>query len=253
MTRSPAELAALMATSGPAQLVHTAFRCSLVDGWPVTAGSSVVEIACGQGDTTAVLADRVGSTGRVVAVDPAPAGYGAPVTVGESLAHLQRGPLGDRLEVRLGSTSLAGRYDLAVLALGSWYFPTRESLVTTLRAARDVADRLCFAEWDLAPAAFDQVAHLLAVLLQGQDVDPSANVRLPLARAELLAVIAEAGWTVATVTDVDTAGMPDAGWEIDMALARTPASGFLGSQAEVLRTLAAAPVRPLGVFSLVAS
>lgn len=39
-------------------------------------GESVLEIGCGQGDCTIVLAHAVGPTGSVVAVDPAPSGYG---------------------------------------------------------------------------------------------------------------------------------------------------------------------------------
>ncbi len=60
--------------------------------WQIPAGARVLEIGCGQGDTTAVLADAVGSAGRVIAVDIADPSYGAPVTIGESARHLSDGP-----------------------------------------------------------------------------------------------------------------------------------------------------------------
>ena len=61
------------------QLKH---RMSLVETFSIQKGMSVIEIGCGQGDTTVVLADAVGETGRVLAVDIASPDYGAPITLG---------------------------------------------------------------------------------------------------------------------------------------------------------------------------
>ena len=44
----------------------------LVDAHPPAAGSSVLDVGCGWGDTTAVLAKLVGAEGKVVGVDIAP-------------------------------------------------------------------------------------------------------------------------------------------------------------------------------------
>ena len=47
------------------QLKH---RLELVSAFQLNKGMRVLEIGCGQGDTTVVLADAVGPTGQVVAL-----------------------------------------------------------------------------------------------------------------------------------------------------------------------------------------
>jgi len=51
-------------------------RVQLVSFWGIEPGSRVLEIGCGQGDTTVVLADAVGENGHVDAVDPGAPDYG---------------------------------------------------------------------------------------------------------------------------------------------------------------------------------
>lgn len=58
------------------QLTH---RINLVKNiWKIPSGSSVLEIGCGQGDCTLVLAAAVGQAGHVDAVDPCLLEYGKP-------------------------------------------------------------------------------------------------------------------------------------------------------------------------------
>lgn len=52
-------------------------RIQLVKRWDIQSGEHVLEIGCGQGDCTIVLAVAVGDTGSVTAVDPADLDYGA--------------------------------------------------------------------------------------------------------------------------------------------------------------------------------
>lgn len=52
-------------------------RIQLVKRWGIRPGDHVLEIGCGQGDCTVVLAVAVGETGSVTAVDPADLSYGA--------------------------------------------------------------------------------------------------------------------------------------------------------------------------------
>src|SRR3954467_5000592 len=79
------------------QVDQTAYRCRLVEAWGIPEGARILEIGCGQGDMTVVLADVVGECGHITGADYAPLTYGAPVNVGDSSAHLLAGPLGSRM------------------------------------------------------------------------------------------------------------------------------------------------------------
>lgn len=79
---SPRELAAclLYATNllnDENQLAAVEHRQYVTRVWGIPRGASVLEIGPGQGDFTVVLADAVGPTGRVVAVDNAPLEWGS--------------------------------------------------------------------------------------------------------------------------------------------------------------------------------
>jgi predicted methyltransferase len=56
---------------------QTLHRLLLLQHWNIPTNSKVLELGCGQGDCTTVLAYAVGEQGRVVAVDPAVLDYGA--------------------------------------------------------------------------------------------------------------------------------------------------------------------------------
>jgi SAM-dependent methyltransferase len=257
------------------QIPQTRYRLRLAETWGLPAGARILEIACGQGDMTAVLADRVGETGRVTAVDIADPTYGAPVSLGESMSHLRSTSLGSRIDARFrfdlldpAVTFPDDAFDLAVLAHGAWYFSDLDQLRRTLERIRPWAKRLCFAEWDLEPVSFDQIGHLLAILIQGQvelaKTESTANVRTPFSKAELLTLFAAAGWEVVLVTAVDTSGMQDGDWEIDYCLSTSveeakaldlPAktAAFLSSQADTLRSVTAATApRSLPAYAVIA-
>ncbi|NED77248.1 methyltransferase domain-containing protein [Streptomyces sp. SID9944] len=263
----PARAAALAAGMAAAehspgvQLTQTRHRAALVAGWGIAPGSTVLELGCGQGDMTAVLAEAVGPRGRVTAVDVADPSYGAPVTLGESTARLTAGPLGPRIDFRLGTDVLDPSLDFAedafdhvVLAYCSWYFASLGQVRDTLARVRPWARRLWFTEWDLTPTSGDQLAHLLAVLVQGQFEAAGSrgdgNVRTPFSRARLLRLLAEAGWTVDGGGPVDTEGLQDGDWEVAacLRLAATPdrlsalpdpVRQLVLSQTDTLRSIAA--------------
>ena len=58
------------------QYSQTLHRLELLQHWNIPIGSKVLELGCGQGDCTTVLAHAVGEQGRVVAIDPAELEYG---------------------------------------------------------------------------------------------------------------------------------------------------------------------------------
>ncbi|MEU0879346.1 methyltransferase domain-containing protein [Lentzea sp. NPDC005914] len=223
------EIAQLMAAWVPdpdIQVAQTTYRCALGREWRIPDGASVLEVGCGQGDMTAVLASLVGPNGRVVGVDVASPSYGSPVTVGQSAEHLLAGPLGSRISMRYETDVLSDDvgtgYELVVLAHCSWYFASVDLLARTLSKLRSLGSRLCFAEWDPEPAHPDQIPHLLAVLAQDRMGETDGNVRAPLTRATLLAALDRAGWQVEQVVDVDTSGLQDADWEIASAVKEAP-------------------------------
>ncbi|MFJ3906473.1 class I SAM-dependent methyltransferase [Streptomyces sp. NPDC090025] len=266
--------------SPDSQLAQTRHRAALVAGWGIEAGATVLELGCGQGDMTAVLAEAVGPEGRVVAVDVADPSYGAPVTLGESAARLEAGPLGPRIDFRFGTDVLdpavdfpKHAFDHVVLTHSSWYFSSLGQLRDTLVRVRPWARRLWFTEWDLTPTSGDQLAHLLAVLVQGQieaaGSHGQGNVRTPFSHEALLRLLPETGWTVDGGGPVVTDGLQDGDWEIAACLdligpdPSAPADALSGlpdpvrhlvlSQADTLRAIALPDGnRPLPAYSVTA-
>lgn len=244
-------LAAGMAAAdhGPdIQLAQTRHRAALVASWDITPGSTILELGCGQGDMTAVLAEAVGPTGRVVATDVAEPSYGAPVTLGESAARLSASPLGSRIDFRFTTDVLdpsvefpESTFDHVVLAHCSWYFASLAQLRDTLARVRPWARRLWFTEWDLTPASDDQLAHLLAVLIQGQieaaGSHGQGNVRTPFSREALLRLLPEADWTADGSRPVDTEDLQDGDWEIAACRDLTTAQERMAALPEPLRQL----------------
>ena len=69
----PALTAAQRAAVIHPQILH---RIELIKFWDIAKGENVLEIGCGQGDTTVCLAAAVGEEGKVTAVDPGSLDYG---------------------------------------------------------------------------------------------------------------------------------------------------------------------------------
>jgi SAM-dependent methyltransferase len=244
---------ATYAISPEAQLRQTEFRIRLVDGWDIAPGSRVLEIGCGQGDTTAVLAEAVGPSGSVLAVDLAQPSYGAPVSIGDSADHLLSGPLGDRIQFCFGVDVLRENFpedsfDVVVLAHCTWYFASLTILESVLARACSWGPKLCLSEWDLQPRSIHELGHFMAISIQGLieafDEQTGSNVRTPYSRELLQRLLDESAWEVVSETLVETAGLDDALWEIDACLKTSlnpelppKHRALVSSQRDVLRRL----------------
>jgi ubiquinone/menaquinone biosynthesis C-methylase UbiE len=227
---NPQQVSELMLahTLGPQahQLVQTQYRFDIAHCMNLAPGSRILEIGCGQGDMTAVLANQVGTNGKVIAVDPASPNYGTPFTLAQSTDHLKSSILGSRIEFHLNQDPLepgflAARapFDAVVLAHCVWYFPNRETIQRTLANILSHTSKLFIAEWLLEAQNPAQQLHFFAATLQSQanELLPNfeGNIRTPLSGPELTDLINSAGWKIEHGTPLDTSTLPDARWEVE--------------------------------------
>jgi SAM-dependent methyltransferase len=248
------------------------YRRQLAACWQIPLGANILEVGCGQGDMTSVLAE---SADHVTAVDIADRSYGAPLTLGAATDLIKGGPLGHRIEFLFGYDILCINdiegepFDYCVLAHCSWYFSSEDELVSVFTKLRTRCRFLCFAEWDLEPQALEQVPHLLAVLIQGQvesfKSSSSANVRTPFSRQVIETLLLKSGWKVARSCSPDTGALQDANWEIDICMRNSLREAqnlnmppnmvlLLASQVDLMERLKEKihPI-PLGSYALVAT
>ncbi|KAF7327801.1 Methyltransf-25 domain-containing protein [Mycena kentingensis (nom. inval.)] len=225
MTSTLAEKHASLSGYGPTSSVAQAqYRIDIVSKWPIRAGDRVLELGCGQGDTTLALAEAVGEAGHVDAVDPGRLDYGGPKTLGEAHDTISAGPFGPRITWHqaepLAFLTADKTYDVAVLAHCLWYFSSPPLILETLRVLATRARKICIAEWSLSGSA---TTHILSVLTQAamecRNPASEANVRTVVSPSRIKELAKEAGLTLleeAVVTPGD--GVYDGRWETQHAL-----------------------------------
>ncbi|EGN94530.1 hypothetical protein SERLA73DRAFT_188484 [Serpula lacrymans var. lacrymans S7.3] len=206
------------------QLGQTEHRVNLVTAWKVQEGDHVLEIGCGQGDCTAVLATAVGETGKVTAIDPAPSEYGSPWTIGQAQSHLKASPIGNRMTfLRSNTESILASddtiYDIAILAHCTWYFAAPSVLLATLRSLSTRAKRICIAEWALSASNVAAWPHVLAALTQAslecRNPNSKSNIRTVLSPVKIKAMALEAGLGLESEIAIQSPiGMLDGHWEV---------------------------------------
>lgn len=211
------------------QRIQTRHRMRLVETWGIEEGDRILEIGCGQGDTTAVLAHMVGESGFVHGIDLADPEYGSPVSIGESAEFLKRSELGPRIQMDFNFDFLKedarleeDGYDLVVLSHSSWYLKSQDQLLAILQKARKIADRICFAEADLRIERFEQVAHMLAVLIQAQvevfKANSASNIRTLVGREDAIRLMERAGWRIVEEGQIEEPELQDGEWEVQYTL-----------------------------------
>ncbi|RAL00574.1 class I SAM-dependent methyltransferase [Aspergillus ibericus CBS 121593] len=209
---------------------QTIHRLALLQHWNIPTDSNVLELGCGQGDCTTVLANAVGEQGKVVAVDPADLDYGAPYTLGQAQGHISEGPLGKQItwvqqtpQDYLSSLPDSTVFDTTVLAHSLWYFASPAVILSTFQALKQHSKRLLLAEWSLVATHPSAQPHVLAALTQAalecRKKDSVSNVRTVLGPKRLTQLALAAGWRLQKETRVQAdEGLLDGQWEVAACL-----------------------------------
>ncbi|KAF1848779.1 SAM-dependent methyltransferase [Cucurbitaria berberidis CBS 394.84] len=220
---------------------QTLHRLVLLEHWNIPTGSKVLELGCGQGDCTTVLAYAVGEQGNVEAVDPAELDYGAPYTLGQAQDHISQGPLGRRItwvhqspldylsslpspsSTSSPPASESKTFDATVLAHCLWYFPSPSLILSTFRALKQHSKRLLLAEWSLVATHPSSQPHVLAALTQAalecRKPKSDSNVRTVLGPKRITELALAAGWQLESETHVQGGeGLLDGQWEVSACL-----------------------------------
>jgi len=224
------EIVECMATSSQMydiQKVQTEHRIKLAEAWEINKGMKVLEIGCGQGDTTAVLAYFVGENGFVHGVDIASEDYGAPITVGKAADYLKKSKLGKQIRMDYKIDVLNDMvdfpeksFDIIVLSHCSWYMKSFNELEKILRKVKKWGKQLCFAEWDTRINSMEQYPHFLAVQIQAQyecfKASSFSNVRTLFTPMDLVNIAEKAGWSIKKEFIVSSGNLQDGKWECDI-------------------------------------
>jgi SAM-dependent methyltransferase len=211
------------------QRIQTEHRLKLAQFWAIKAGSRILEIGCGQGDTTAVLAYLVGEKGFVHGVDRASPTYGGPITVGDSAKFLMNSKLGKRIKMEFEIDLLSPEiefpedfFDMVVLSHCSWYLKSIEELGELLKRARKWGKQLAFAEWDSRINSIEQLPHLLAVLIQAQyecfKEESDSNIRTLFTPHDVRVLSENAGWIITSEKTISSPELQDGKWELNKTL-----------------------------------
>lgn len=210
------------------EIAQASHRINLINKWSaaVRPGSNILELGCGQGNCTAVLAEAVGPEGHIDAVDPAPPEYGSPFTLGQAQAHISASEVGDRVTWHRAAPqdflSQAGEegktWDCAVLSHCIWYFSSPDVLRRILTALQGKVQRICVAEYALRASESSAVPHVLATLaratLEAHKPQSTANIQTPLAPEAIKSVAGSCGWQLESEASlVPDEGLLDGCWE----------------------------------------
>ena len=205
---------------------------AIIHMWGPRRGDRVIEIGCGQGETTIALAAAVSSSGRILAADKESEEYGRPITLGQAHAYIMSSALSGHIEFLLSADLLDPQvdfpehtFDLVVFSHSSWYMSSPQELHRLFARVRLWARRLGYAEWDARPRHPCQLPHLFAVLLQvhAHSIAPqtsTANVRSLILPDQVRLLAEQAGWSIMEERIIDTSTPLGYGksWEIHKAL-----------------------------------
>jgi SAM-dependent methyltransferase len=212
-------------------------RIALVDAWKIPAGSKIVDVGCGQGDSTIALAQAVGPDGHVTGVDPGSLDYGGPITLGQAQSYIKASDLGSRVDfIQTDLVGLLSRggdlppIDAVVLCKSLWYFPDLESISQQFKAlAQSQIPRIYVAEYSYHASHPDAEPNVLAARAQAalhatkrQEGLHAPNIRSAPDPETLKKLVAEQGWKVVkeglVTPDKD---LQDGRWECQLMRSNT--------------------------------
>jgi hypothetical protein len=206
------------------QSAQFAHRKNLLQKWSIPTNSKIVELGCGQGICTEILAAAVGSGGHIDAIDPAPLDYGSPETLGEAQARISSYDIGPQISWHqaepldfLASTK-QGTYDGAVLCHSIWYFASPAQVSDTLKALKGTSSKLYVAEYSPSTTEPGALPHVLATLarasLEAHKAVSDQNIRTALPPSSIRSLAEEAGWKLVQEEIITPdADLEDGSWE----------------------------------------
>jgi ubiquinone/menaquinone biosynthesis C-methylase UbiE len=151
-------------------------RLAITSEWNIGAGKRVLDIGCGQGESSVTLALQLGPTSHITGIDTARPDYGGPYTVAQSHEYIGRTVVGQQINfLRTDAATLfqtlnqpaSDVFDGAALCHSLWYFPDQAAvyeLFQTLALAG--MERVYIAEYAFEASLQAQTPHVLAARAQ---------------------------------------------------------------------------------------
>ncbi|MGN0656142.1 MAG: class I SAM-dependent methyltransferase [Ruminiclostridium sp.] len=203
-------------------------RLRLIDFWKIESGSRILEVGCGQGETTAALAYTVGDRGFIYGIDVAGPDYGSPETVGQARERLMTSGLGERINIDLGVNILSDSFDFEdnsfdyiILSHCLWYLSSQKELHDILFKTRRWGLNLCIAEWNPAITEMSQYSHFSAAEIQAiceaYPCSDHFNIHTMFYPQEIETAAAACGWDIVKTADITCPDNTDAVREIEIA------------------------------------
>lgn len=215
------------------QRAQSEHRLKLIDFWGIKEGDRVLEIGCGQGDTTVALAAAVGEKGFVHAIDAADESYGAPETIGKARKRIMESCFGKRIKMtfdcNIANNDIVfekDEFDVVVLSHCLWYFPDYEVLESILRRVKKYAKRICIAEWNPLITGTNQLYHMYAAQVQSVCEsffeNSDSNIQTMFYPDDIKTAVVSAGYKISETASIYSEDVNDAKWEVDMTLSVYP-------------------------------
>jgi hypothetical protein len=208
-------------------------RLNLISSWNIAKDARILEIGCGQGETTLAIACHVGERGFVHGIDKASPNYGGPVTLSEAREKILNLPVGKYIQIDLdvdilsqNGLSLEKPFNYIIFSHCSWYFNSPKEFKEVIEKVKNFGKTICLAEWDMRITNIDQIGHYNAALIQGQynayhqDID--SNIRTLFSYNDIINILTDEGWRVNRKASMDSSNLQDGIWEINNVLLEYP-------------------------------